>query len=96
MTEELKKKLKEALDVRLRDILFEPVEVARGVMKRTIRKVLEEHGISSGKIVTANEAGKDVAAIIEVDGRTYECKFVVRSVPFKELQGGSSVIETGV
>ena len=96
MTDELKKEIKEALDVRLRDLLFEPVEMARGVMKRTIREVLEGHNIFDAKVVTTNEAGKDVAAIIEVGGRTYECKFVVRSAPFEELQGGSSIIETGV
>ena len=40
MTDELKKEIKEALDVRLRDLLFEPVEMARGIMNRTIREVL--------------------------------------------------------
>lgn len=85
MREELKKELKEALDVRLRDILFEKVEVARGIMKQTIRKVLEEHGIHNAKIQTINEAGKDVAAIITFDGRAYECRFVVKSVPFEDI-----------
>lgn len=91
MREELKKELKEALDVRLRDLLFEEVELARRVMKSTIRKVLEEHGIYDAKIQTINEAGKDVAAIITFHGRAYECRFVVKSAPFEEITPEASM-----
>jgi len=85
MNEELKKEIQEKLDIRLRDILFESAHVARGIMKRTIREVLKEHGIPDALIATTNEANKDVVAIVEFGGRTYECKFIVKSVPFEEL-----------
>ena len=90
MTEELRKELKEELDSRLRDLLFEEPKKAFRRMRTIIREVLKKYGISDDEIITSC-AGNDLSAIISLGGRRYECKIVSKSVDFKGFQPEAAV-----
>lgn len=84
MREELKKRLQEVLDSRLRDFLFEEIGTAQKIiMESTVRSVLQSFDIYNAKIIATNETEPTI--IVTFDGRSYECKVVARSAPFEEL-----------
>lgn len=87
MTNELKKKIKEELDARMSDILFERPKKAMEIMGSVLRAVLLKQNIPQEQfIVVPQRFGNEVwASITFVGGKSYECKIVSESVSFDEL-----------
>jgi len=86
MTEELKKDLKEALDTRLHDILFEEFDKAKRVTEEIVNSVLQKHNVLNAVVAVSQSKRGDISTLITFDGGTYECKITAKSASFDEIQ----------